>query len=356
MEKIADGFLRLVGSFNQTEANAFKKRLYFWLPNNLPLKMKISVVIPIYNAARFLSEAIRSALDQPEVEEVILVDDGSIDDSFTLCEKYALKYSKIRLFQHPDKKQKGAGAARNLGICKARCDYVTFLDADDFFLPGRFRSTKRTFREYPDADGVYEAVGTYFETEQLRKRWLETGAPLITTVRYPFAPEDLFFFQAPIGAGGYCPTNGWTVKRSIFEKSGLFDVDLPLHQDTALFMRFAMSGRIYSGEIVRAVAMRRVHGNNRSTFSNRSKSRFLNRVLMWEKTRLWAKQNGYEGEARTLLYMLLRNCEKPELDWETCSGWGGTVLRYCNAVQKCPRLLLEIGTYCYFIKRHVCLN
>ena len=90
----------------------------------------ISIIIPNYNGAKFLREAIDSALDQQGVElEVIVVDDGSTDDSRAILESYG---DRIRpIFQH----NQGASAARNAGLAIARGEYVKFLDGDDYLLP-----------------------------------------------------------------------------------------------------------------------------------------------------------------------------------------------------------------------------
>ena len=63
--------------------------------------MNISVIIPVYNAAKFVEEAVESALAQPETSEVILVEDGSPDNSFEVCRALTEKYPKVTLMQHP---------------------------------------------------------------------------------------------------------------------------------------------------------------------------------------------------------------------------------------------------------------
>ena len=66
--------------------------------------MKVSVVIPVYNAENFLETAVESALSQPEVAEVLLVEDKSPDNSLTVCKRLTQKYPNVRLLQHSDGK------------------------------------------------------------------------------------------------------------------------------------------------------------------------------------------------------------------------------------------------------------
>ena len=90
----------------------------------------VAVIIPNYNGARFLREAIDSALNQSGLKvEVIVVDDGSTDESGKILESYG---SQIRVFFQENK---GAPAARNIGWKNAKADYIKFLDADDVLLP-----------------------------------------------------------------------------------------------------------------------------------------------------------------------------------------------------------------------------
>jgi hypothetical protein len=182
------------------------------------------------------------------------------------------------------------------------------LDADDFMLPDRFKQTSAVLAENPSADGVYEAVGVKFEADGLRETWLEKGLPTITTTTCKIPPEDLFLQQEPIGSCGYAHTNGWTVKRSFLSRSGLFNPVLTLHQDTELFVRFALVGCMYAGEIVKPVAMRRLHSDNRITQPRSESESFFHRIRMWCSLWRWAKQHGYQQEARVILERMAKQC------------------------------------------------
>lgn len=93
----------------------------------------VSIIVPIYNCANSISACIESILAQTfKSLDIILIDDGSIDDSYELCIKYKEKDERIRVFQHENK---GVSFTRNVGINNALGDYIMFVDADDTVLP-----------------------------------------------------------------------------------------------------------------------------------------------------------------------------------------------------------------------------
>lgn len=91
----------------------------------------LSIIVPIYNAEKYLAECVDSLLDQnfdKELYEIILYDDGSKDGSLSIAQDYALRYSNIRVFTHPNA---GVSATRNAGLDEAEGEYVWFVDNDD---------------------------------------------------------------------------------------------------------------------------------------------------------------------------------------------------------------------------------
>lgn len=92
--------------------------------------MRLSIIISVYNAEKYIVRCIESIIFQLlEGDELILVDDGSVDNSGVICDKYQEKYLNV-IAVHQD--NKGAGAARNTGIKVANGDYIIFMDSDDF--------------------------------------------------------------------------------------------------------------------------------------------------------------------------------------------------------------------------------
>lgn len=227
----------------------------------------VSVIIPVYNAEPFVEEAVRSALQQPEVLEVVLVDDAGPDGSLAVCERMAASYPRVRLYRHPDHGNHGAAASRNLGLTKACGIYVAFLDADDVFLPGRFAHERRIFAQHPDADGVYGALGVLFHTDEARAHYERQGMPPLTTVGWEVPPERLCRSLLETGKGfGYFHLDALTVKREALERLPyVFPDDVVLHEDTDMIYRLAHHARLYAGSIREPVALRGVHAANRIT-------------------------------------------------------------------------------------------
>lgn len=92
---------------------------------------KFTVIIPVYNVAAYLAKCIDSVLKQEFKQyEVILIDDGSTDESGTICDKFAEQDKRIVVIHQ---KNKGLSAARNIGIENAKGEYILFLDSDDYW-------------------------------------------------------------------------------------------------------------------------------------------------------------------------------------------------------------------------------
>lgn len=119
----------------------------------------ISIVIPSYNQQEFLSDAIESALNQTIPSEVIVVDDGSTDNSLAIARKYE---PKIKIIAQVNK---GLSAARNTGIMNATGDYILFLDADDELLDNCVEKITEVIKA-TDADVVSPSFKTFGTTNQ----------------------------------------------------------------------------------------------------------------------------------------------------------------------------------------------
>jgi len=99
--------------------------------NKITYQPKISVIVPVYNAEKYLKESLDSIVNQTLKEiEIICVNDGSTDSSLQILKQYAAKDNRITILSQPNSR---LGATRNAGITVAKGKYITFLDADDFF-------------------------------------------------------------------------------------------------------------------------------------------------------------------------------------------------------------------------------
>lgn len=106
----------------------------------------LSVIIPVYNAERYLAACLESVVRQGlEDCEVIVVDDGATDGSPQICDEYAARYPQFRVIHQENR---GVAAARNRGIDEAQGEYVVFLDSDDFWVPGSIGPLLAKAREH----------------------------------------------------------------------------------------------------------------------------------------------------------------------------------------------------------------
>lgn len=98
--------------------------------------MLFSIIIPIYNVEKYLAQCIDSVLAQSFTDyELILVDDGSTDNSGKICDEYQAKYSKIKVIH---KSNGGQATARNVGTSEASGDYILYIDSDDYIVDNNF--------------------------------------------------------------------------------------------------------------------------------------------------------------------------------------------------------------------------
>lgn len=233
------------------------------------LPLEVSVVIPVYKAEEFVSAAVHSAIEHPEVHEVILVEDGSPDNSLEVCKRLESGIPNVRLFRHPAGVNKGASASRNLGIQQATSPFVAFLDADDTFLPGRFSKERIVWSQHPDADGVYGAIGAHFHDNLERPLYDDTFANKLTTLRLRLPPDRLFpafIGLEPVLDLGHISLDGLTLRRSAFRKMPfLFREDITIGEDTEFIIRASAYLSLYPGSLEEPVALRGVHAGNRIT-------------------------------------------------------------------------------------------
>lgn len=253
--------------------------------------MKISVIIPVYNAEKYVTEAVESALQFNAVHEVILVEDQSPDKALEICKNLGEKYDRVQLYQHSDKGNHGAGPSRNLGISKATGDFIAFLDADDYYLPNRFDAETELFKN-PEVEGVYGALGVHYYTEKAKQDFYHIYKDKLDTVYKKSNPDDVFAGQMNLcGSFGLIHLDTLTVRASSLEKMNeFFNAKLRLHQDTDFTIRMAFYLQLYTGINDKAIAMRGIHESNRITKVDSGKiNPSISRVILWKELKKWAE-------------------------------------------------------------------
>jgi glycosyltransferase involved in cell wall biosynthesis len=153
----------------------------------------VSIITPFLNAGRFIQESIESVLAQTyDRWELLLVDDGSTDDSTSVALRYAKAHpEKIRYLAHEGRQNNGASASRNLGARHANGEYLAFLDADDIYLPRKLQQQVPLLDAHPEVAMVYAATEYWFSWSGRREDagrdwiWRKYGAQPNTVIDPP---------------------------------------------------------------------------------------------------------------------------------------------------------------------------
>ncbi len=125
----------------------------------------ISVIIPIYNVERFLDRTLQTVCGQTYQNlEIILVDDGSTDQSGAICDRHAARDPRIKVFH---KKNGGSSSARNLGIREATGAFIGFMDSDDWIEPDMYETLYDSLQEHPECEAAQVMSQQYYDNGEL---------------------------------------------------------------------------------------------------------------------------------------------------------------------------------------------
>jgi glycosyltransferase involved in cell wall biosynthesis len=283
--------------------------------------MKVSVIIPVFNAAPFVEKAVNSALVCPEVKEILLIEDHSEDNSYNTCKRIFKSQNMVKLFRTPCNKNNGASVARNVGIQNASMDHIAFLDADDFYLKNRFIKDKVVFESVDEVDGVYNCLGSYIYSEKALSLF-KAAFPdhqSITSIKKNISSGELLPSLLGLrGNTGYFSIDTLTIKRKSLEKLDYwFNENLRLHQDTEFILRLAWHCKLLPGEIKNPVAKRGLHENNRITrIRSNHREHQLTQYKLWSSLFRWAQKHDINKECKQKI-QLLYSCKslnaKPRL-------------------------------------------
>ncbi|MDD5454425.1 MAG: glycosyltransferase [Candidatus Ratteibacteria bacterium] len=230
----------------------------------------ISVIIPAYNRAKFLEEAVKSVLAQTYKNwELIIVDDGSTDDTSEVVKKFL---DERIIYLHQD--NKGASAARNKGILKAKGEYIAFLDSDDMWLPQKLQKQLEVFNKSRFKPGVvYTGI-----------QYMDYKGNLKKQRKLPAYRGNIFKKLLRKNIAGIGST--MLVKKECFEKCGSFDENLPSRMDLDMILRISEHFTVdYVPEIL---ALERIH-EGRITADIEKKIK--GREMLFDKIRPYLKKH-----------------------------------------------------------------
>lgn len=204
--------------------------------------IKFSVIVPVYNVEKYVNRCIDSLLCQNyDNFEVVLVDDGSTDNSLSLCRERGKQDSRIRVISKPNG---GVSSARNEGIKNATGEYLLFLDADDEFASGLLDHCNEFIKTHDGIDTFNFSSTDCYESGE------EISADIFKSGEYPFDSRNEkadFFFK--LLSGGYLVSVCW---RSCYKKDFLtenrlyFDENHALAEDVLFYFQVFMLSKKYT--------------------------------------------------------------------------------------------------------------
>lgn len=182
----------------------------------------VSIIVPVYNVEKYLPRCIDSILGQTYTDlELILIDDGSHDSSGHICDEYALKDKRIRVF-HKD--NAGVSAARNLGISKAAGNWIMFVDSDDWVDINAIKYASKYFEENDLIRFSYKSV--FAEDEQRNEDF---------KLKMYYSKES--FISDVITQRTYVAVWGTLYKRDLFTPDVQFDPAISIGEDWLIFVK-----------------------------------------------------------------------------------------------------------------------
>lgn len=198
--------------------------------------MRFSVIIPLYNKAPYADKAIQSVLAQTFADyELVIVDDGSKDNSAKIAERAIEGHGNCRLM-----KQENAGVsmARNNGVAASKGDYLCFLDADDWWEPTFLEEMSKLIVEFPEA-GIYGTNYTIVNETRHKTRVAKVG------IEDGFEKGYINYCQVyartmymPLWTGAVC------IPRMVFEEMQGFPIGISLGEDFLLWIRIALKYKV----------------------------------------------------------------------------------------------------------------
>ena len=243
---------------------------------------QLSVVVPAYNRAWCLAEALDSVLAQDVAGvELIVVDDGSTDGTAQMLAGYG---EAIRVLRQENR---GVSAARNAGIAAAQAELLAFLDSDDVWLPGKLRAQVDFFAARPEA--------LICQTEEL---WVKNGRRVNPGRRH--RKRGGMIFEASLELCLVSPS-AVMIRRELFERVGRFDEGLPACEDYDLWLRVS---RRFPVHLIEAALIVKRGGHP----DQLSRGWGLDRYRIASILKLLEGGDLTDGQRRAAVHVLQRKC------------------------------------------------
>lgn len=289
---------------------------------------QVSVIIPAYNQARYLAEAIESALAQSFTDrEIIVVDDGSTDHTAAIAKRFGNAIGYIY------QENQGLASARNTGIRRARGELVALLDSDDAWLPNFLAELVRLATVQPQRAVFYSGV-CYMDAE---------GSPL--PQRGAVAVLSPAAFRRKLLRSNFLVPSAILMRRQAVLEAGLFDIRYRRLQDWELWVRMVRLGYTFTG-VAHGLVRYRIHQESLSTDPDGGERAAL---------ALAAKHVGpddeqhttWEADKRTLYggvyrYIAVTSSLLRRQDWQRCAHYLARALRVDPTLATSLELFYEL--------------
>lgn len=157
---------------------------------------KVSIITASYNYENYIVQTIESILNQTFKDwELIVVDDGSSDDSVNVIKRFCLKDDRIKLFQHENGVNKGLAETIKLGLSKATADWIAFVESDDIIRPDYLQKKFDIVDKFPEVDFIYNDVNMFGDETLIQEYnvgYFDRIRPILNNLSYPTMLLDLF--------------------------------------------------------------------------------------------------------------------------------------------------------------------
>jgi glycosyltransferase involved in cell wall biosynthesis len=240
---------------------------------------RVTGIIIVYNGEAYLDEAIASVRAQGFSDwELLVVDDGSTDSSREIARRNATEDKRIRLLEHPDRRNHGMSATRNLGLSQARGEFVGFLDADDIWMPDKLAEQVAALDRDPEAAMVYGRTLIWHGGEgDARDFFYDLGVTANRTHAPPLLFRNLLLnvYQTPT-------TCNALMRRAAIEAVGGFEASFrAMFEDQIFFAKMLLTFPTFVSD--RIWAKYRQHDLSSSAVSSATKSDEAEhlRYLLW---------------------------------------------------------------------------
>lgn len=257
----------------------------------------VSVITPFMNEEEFLTTTIESVISQTYHNwEYILVDDGSVDGSTNIAKEFARKYpGKIFYYDHPDHRNKGVCAARNLGISKANGEYIALLDGDDFWLPEKLEKQVELAVQNPGAKMICEA--SHYMNKGRNPKIENIDVPVGAPPESLYQPPALVKILYPLGKGDAPCVNALLINTEFVRSIGAFEESFAgkffLYEDQAFLFKIYYHGAVYVSSFCNNVYRQRSESSMHRMLAKGSYNDGRKFFLQWLKNYLDRQQIQY---------------------------------------------------------------